>query len=101
MNFMIFAGYLVSVFTRMGERSACRVLARKHFAEHCSGNREGSSPWVVMFISIIGDIWGAEPLVPTVIVGKWCNPGRDRLTELSFLLKPKKDAYKGDGKKIR
>jgi len=36
---MIFEGYLVSILARKRERSACGVLARKHFAERCSGNR--------------------------------------------------------------
>jgi hypothetical protein len=44
---VIFAGYLVLIVTRMGERkNACRVLARKAFAERYLGNREGSGSWV-------------------------------------------------------
>lgn len=89
----------MSIVTRIGEkRSACRVLARKHFAERCSGNWEGSSSWVVMLMSITVDIWGVEPLVSTVVIVNYCNQDTDRLTHLSFPLKHKKDAYKGDGK---
>ena len=35
-------------------------------------------------MSIIGDIWGSEPLVSSVTVVNYCNPGRDRLTHLFF-----------------
>jgi len=48
---MIFAGYLVSILTiKCERRCACGVLARKHFAERCSGNRERNSSWVVLYV---------------------------------------------------
>jgi hypothetical protein len=82
---MIFTGYLVSILTRKRERrSAGGVLTRKHFAERRSGNREGNSSWVFLCMSVIGDIWGSEPLVSSVTVVKYCYPGRARLTHIFF-----------------
>jgi len=82
---MIFTGYLVSILTRKRERrGAGGVLARKHFAERRSGNREGNSSWVVICMSVIGDIWGSEPLVSSITVVNCCNPGRARLTHIFF-----------------
>lgn len=35
-------------------------------------------------MSFIGDIWSSEPLVSSVTVVNYCNPGRERLTRLFF-----------------